>query len=97
MKRGWRAHPPQSDHARFVQGLIGSAAALLKLRMGHARAARTLSKAAGDRFALFQGIWMGLAVEQFRADVDRYLASVGPGASPTCGADTPRIRLEGAT
>jgi hypothetical protein len=91
----WRAHPAQSDPARFIQWLISTAAALLKLPMGNVRAARTLSKAAGARFASFQGIWMGLAVEPFRADVDHYLASVDPGASPTVAADTPRMWLRG--
>ncbi|MFZ5861983.1 MAG: DUF309 domain-containing protein [Nitrospirota bacterium] len=89
----WRAHPPQSDHARFVQGLIGSAAALLKLRMGHTRAARTLAKAAGERLGAFHGIWMGLAVETFRTDVDRYLGLVDTGVRPASGSDTPRLRL----
>lgn len=91
----WRAHPPQSDPARFIQGLISSAAALLKLRMGNVRAARTLAKAAGERLESFQGIWMGLAVETFRTDVDRCLPPVDSGARPPFGVDTPRIRLEG--
>jgi hypothetical protein len=89
----WRAHPPQSDPARFIQGLIGAAAALLKLRMGNTRSARTLSQSARERLTSFRGIWMGLAVEEFRTDVDRYLAPVDTGARPAFGSDTPRIRL----
>jgi hypothetical protein len=89
----WRTHHPQSDPALFVQGLISSAAALLKLRMGNVRAARTLSTAARERLALFRGIWMGLAVEEFLTHVDRYLAPVDTGARPAFGSDTPRIRL----
>jgi hypothetical protein len=94
-ERLWRAHPPQSDPARFIQGLIGAAAALLKFRMGNTRSARTLSMAAGERFASFPGIWMGLAVDRFRTDLDRYLASADQGARPMFGVDVPRIRLEG--
>ncbi len=89
----WRAQPPRSDDAQFVQGLISSAAALLKLRMGHTRAARTLSVAACERLASFRGIWMGLAVDGFRTDVDRYFASADAGANPAIGPDTPRIVL----
>lgn len=93
----WRAHPPQSEPARFVQGLIGTAAALLKIRMGNPRAARTLSQAAGERLASFQGIWMGLEVERFRSELARYFATVDTGSPPVLGADTPRIRLEKTT
>ncbi len=89
----WRSHPPQSDSAWFIQGLISTAAALLKLQMGNVRAARTLSTAACERLASFRGIWMGLAVEAFRTDMDRYLAPANTGAKPDFGPDTPRIRL----
>jgi hypothetical protein len=89
----WRAQPPRSDPAQFIQGLISAAAALLKLRMGQSRSARTLSTAACDRLASFRGVWMGLTVEQFRADVDRYLAPVETGARPDFGSNTPRIWL----
>lgn len=89
----WRAQPPQSEPARFVQGLISTAAALLKLRMGNPPAARTLSLAACERFASFQGIWMGLEVERFRGDLVRYFTTPEAGSPPLL-ADTPRIRLD---
>jgi hypothetical protein len=89
----WRAHHPQSDPARFIQGLITSAAALLKIRMGQSRSGRTLSAAAGERLSSFRGIWMGLAIEDFRTNMDRYLASADTRANPEFGPDTPRISL----
>lgn len=90
----WRAHPPQSEPARYVQGLIAAAAALLKLRMGQARAARTLSTAACERLAVFRTTWMGLAVERFCADLARCSASVGKDSSALPALDLPRIRLQ---
>ncbi|HET8759902.1 MAG TPA: DUF309 domain-containing protein, partial [Nitrospiria bacterium] len=89
----WRTHPPQSDPARFIQGLIGATAALLKHRMGNERSAQTLSTAACERLSSFRGIWMGLAVDAFRTDLDRYVASITAGASRPFGPETPRIRL----
>lgn len=90
----WRAHLPQSEPAQFVQGLISTAAALLKLRMDNPRAARTLSQAACKRLASLQGIWMGLEVERFRGDLARYFSTLETGSPPVLGADTPRIRLD---
>ncbi len=90
----WRAHPPQSAPARYIQGLIAAAASLLKLRMGQVRAARTLSTAACERLAVFRGSWMGLEVGRFRADLARCLASVNPALRPTPWSEAPRIRLE---
>jgi hypothetical protein len=89
----WRTHHPQSDPALFMQGLISSAAALLKLRMGQSRSARTLSTAAGERLASFHGLWMGLAVVTFRTDLDRYVSRMNAGTAPVFGPSTPRIRL----
>lgn len=89
----WRAHPPQSDPARFIQGLISAAAALLKHRMGNARSAQTLLEAACERLSPFQGIWMGLSVETFRTDMDRYLASITAETSRPFSPETPRMRL----
>ncbi|MEW6683171.1 MAG: DUF309 domain-containing protein [Nitrospirota bacterium] len=88
----WRAHPPRSEPARYIQGLIGAAASLLKLRMGQVRAARTLSTAACERLAVFHGIWMGLEVERFRADLTRCFAAVNS-AAPPLGPEAPRLRL----
>lgn len=93
-ERLWRAHQPPSEPARYIQGLIAAAAALLKLRMGQVQAARTLSMAACHRLAAFRGRWMGLKVSRFCADLARCLASAGQKSSPIPAIQTPRIRLE---
>ena len=90
----WRAHPPQSAPARYIQGLIAAAASLLKLRIGQLRSARTLSTAACERLAVFRGIWMGLEVERFRADLTRCLARPDTASPAVLGPETPRICLE---
>ena len=87
----WRAHPPRSDPARYMQGLIAAAAALLKARMGQARSARTLSTAACERLAVFRGIWMGLAVGRFCDDLTRCLQHADQQSPPVL--DAPRICL----
>ena len=89
----WRAHAPQSEPARFIQGLIAAAASLLKLRMRQLRAARTLSTAACERLSVFRGMWMGLEVERFCADLTRCLASVVNESSDPV-LEMPRIRLQ---
>jgi hypothetical protein len=89
----WRAHHPQSDPARFIQGLISSAAALLKLRMGQSRSARTLSTAACERLISFHGLWMGLMVEEFRSEIERHVTLIDAGAAQVSSPTTPRIRL----
>lgn len=89
----WRAYPPQSEPAQYLQGLIGAAASLLKLRMGQMRAAWTLSAAACARLAVFRGIWMGLEVERFCDDLTRWLARAEAMSPPGLDAGAPRIRL----
>jgi len=89
----WRAHPPESAPAQYIQALISAAASLLKLRMGQIQAARTLSTASCERLAGFQGVWMGLKVERFRAELTRCLARVDRASPPIPGPGTPRIRL----
>ena len=90
----WRAHPADSEPARFIQGLVGVAAALLKLHLREATAVRTLRQAASDRLSVFHGmIWMGLEVERFRREFDRYIAPVDAEAAPVLGPKTPLIRL----
>lgn len=86
----WRVHPPQSEPARYIQGLIGAAASLLKLHMGQVRAAQTLSVAACERLAVFHGIWMGLEVGRFRTDLTLCLARVSSASPPVW---RPRLRL----
>jgi hypothetical protein len=93
-ERLWRAHPPQSEPARYIQGLIAAAAALLKLRMGQAQTARTLAMAACERLSVFRRNWMGLEAERFCADLTRCLASVRQDWSPVPALETPRIRLQ---
>ena len=88
----WRAQTPQTEPARYVQGVIAAAASLLKLRMGQIRSARTLSTAACQRLAAFQGVWMGLDVDRFCADLTRCFAGAD-GLRPG-GAAIPRIHLQ---
>ncbi len=90
----WRAHPADSEPARFIQGLIGVAAALLKLHLGETTAAHTLRQAASDRLSAFRGtVWMGLDVDRFLDDLERYLAPLATGTAPPLGPATPSLRL----
>ncbi len=90
----WRAHPADSEPARFIQGLIGVAAALLKLHAREATAARTLRQAASDRLSVFRGtVWMGLDVDRLLDDLERYLAPLARGITPPLSPTTPSFRL----
>jgi hypothetical protein len=90
----WRAQPAHSDAARFIQGLIGVAAALLKLHVREPTAARTLRRAASDRLNAFRGtVWMGLDVDRLLDELERYLAPLATGRVPPLGPETPSLRL----
>lgn len=89
----WKAHDADADPARLIQGLIGSAAALLKVHTGNGRAARKLLASVHDRWAALNGIWMGLDIDALRGDLDRYFATPDDGALPSLGPETPVIRL----
>ena len=90
----WRAQPPDSEPARVIQGLIGAAAALLKLHLREAKAARTLRRAASDRLNAFRGtVWMGLEVDRLFDDLERYFAPLETGIVPPLGQETPSLRL----
>ena len=90
----WRAHRADSEPARFIQGLIGVAAALLKLHVREATAARTLWRTGSDRLNAFRGtVWMGLDVDRLVDDLERYLAPLATGRVPPLGPETPSLRL----
>ena len=90
----WRAQVVDSEPARFIQGLIGVAAALLKLHMREAMAAHTLWQSASDRFSAFRGtVWMGLDIDRFLADLERYLAPLVTGSVPSLSLETPSLRM----
>ena len=90
----WRAHPPDSESARFIQGLIGVAAALLKLHVREVTAAQKLWQGAADRLSVFRGtVWMGLDVGRLLDDLERYLAPLATGIAPPLGPETPSLRL----
>jgi hypothetical protein len=90
----WRTQPADSEAARFIQGLIGVAAALLKLHMREATAAHTLWQAALDRLNAFRGtVWMGLDMDRFLDDLERYLAPLVKGSVPSLSPETPSLRL----
>jgi hypothetical protein len=59
------------------------------------RSARTLSIVAGNRLASFHGIWMGLAVEDFRTGLDRSLTWTESEESSAVRLNVLRIRLTG--
>ncbi|MEO5657542.1 MAG: DUF309 domain-containing protein [Nitrospiria bacterium] len=90
----WKAHAASSDPARFIQGLIGASAALLKLHLGNGGSARRLSQRVTARWSMCHSeIWMGIDVDGFRGDLERYLAPVDEGIIPRLGLQTPRILL----
>jgi hypothetical protein len=90
----WRAQPAASEAARFIQGLIGVAAALLKLHLREATAARTLGRAAFDRLNAFRGtVWMGIDVDRLLDDLERYLAPLVTRIAPPLGPETPSLWL----
>lgn len=91
----WKSHPPQSDPARFIQGLINTAASFLKLHMQEFPSSQKLWRAASEQFAPFRNQrWMGIDVDCFCRDVDGYLRPMQDGKALTLGPDTPAIRLE---
>ena len=90
----WRAQPPDSEPARFIQGLIGAAAALLKLHVREARVARKLWQGAVDRLSVFRWtVWMGLDVDRLLDDLERYLSPPATGIAPPLGPEMPSLRL----
>jgi len=90
----WRAQPADSEPARFIQGLISVAAALLKLHLREATAARTLWQGAADRLNAFRvTVWMGLDVDRLLNDLERYFSPLATGVPPYLGPETPSLRL----
>lgn len=90
----WKSHPPRSDPARFIQGLINTAAALLKLHMQEIPSSRKLWRAASEQLAPFRNqLWMGLAVDRLVREATAYLHPIEEGTIPALGPGTPTIRL----
>ncbi|MBI3606848.1 MAG: DUF309 domain-containing protein [Nitrospirae bacterium] len=90
----WRAQSADSEPARFIQGLIGVAAALLKLHMQEATAACTLWQRASGQLNSFRGtVWMGLDIDRFLDDLDRYLLPLATEGVPSLGPETSSLRL----
>ncbi len=90
----WRARPADSEPARFIQGLVGVAATLLKLHAREAAVARTLWQAASDRLSAFRGmVWMGIDVDRLLDDLERCLAPLVTGTTPPLGPAMPSLRL----
>lgn len=90
----WLAQAVDSEPARFIQGLISVVAALLKLHLREATAARTLWQAASDRLNAFRGtVWMGIEVDRLLGDLEQYLAPLATGTAPPLGPATPSLRL----
>lgn len=90
----WKSHPPQTDPARLIQGLINLAASLLKLHMQEASSSQKLWRAASGQLNPFRDRhWMGVDVVQLRKKVDDYLRPIDQGKIPLLGSGTPTIRL----
>ncbi|HZR47351.1 MAG TPA: DUF309 domain-containing protein [Candidatus Manganitrophaceae bacterium] len=90
----WKSHPPESDPALFVQGLINLSASLLKLHMGAFPSSQKLWNAAESRLLWFQGDpWMGVSVGRLLQEVHVYLDPAEENFPPRIGAATPSIRL----
>jgi hypothetical protein len=66
----------------------------LKFHMREATAAHTLWRAALDRLSAFRGtLWMGLDVDRFLDDLERYLVPLATGSVPSLSPETPSLRL----
>lgn len=90
----WKSHRPETDAARFIQGLINLAAALLKLHMRQAPSSIKLWRAASDRLLPFRNRrWMGIEVGPLLQEIEAYLHPLAEGALPVIGPETPAIRL----
>ena len=90
----WKHHPPRADPARFVQGLINTAASFLKLHMKEISSSQKLWRAASDQLTPFRNHrWMGMDVDRFLNEVHCYLSPMDRGEKPTLGPETPSIRL----
>jgi uncharacterized protein len=90
----WHVSKPDRVQALFLQGLIQTAAAWLKIAMDQPRGLERLSALALeklDEVARAAGSpYMGLDLERFRTELTTFAAS-----RPTTLADYPRIELEG--
>jgi hypothetical protein len=86
----WHQVPADAPLRGWLQGLIQVAAALLKLHMGHARAARTLAGRADARLSAAQVAWgadcRGVDVARLRSELDAALV----------GGPWPRLSSPGA-
>jgi hypothetical protein len=90
----WKSHPPASDPAQFIQGLINLSASFLKLHMGAVPSSQKLWEAAESRLRRFEGDpWMGVAVGRLLEEVQIYLNPGSETAPPRIGQETPSLRL----
>src|SRR5579884_514150 len=90
----WKSHPRHADPARFIQGLINTAAALLKLHLQAGPSSLKLWRAAIRQLTPFRDrCWMGIEVDRFCNAMDIYLQPRGQGSLPALGTDTPIILL----
>lgn len=90
----WTSYPPEADPAQFIQGLINMTALFLKLHLREIASAGRLWKTASVQLGQFTGKkMMGIDVNQFLKEVEKYLLRIKRGACPTLGPDTPSIQL----
>jgi hypothetical protein len=90
----WKSHPPDADPARFVQGLINTAASFLKLHMKEPASSQKLWRAAAGQLDRFrEKEWMGIEMDRFLEAVQDYLRPLEKGIIPLLGEGTPSIDL----
>lgn len=90
----WKSHLPDSDPARFIQGLINLAASFLKVHMQEHPSARKLWRAAETLLRRFQGRpWMGVPLDPLLVEIHNYLNPEKGEKAPQIGDATPAIRL----
>jgi len=76
----WHAAGRTSPHARFVQGIIHVSAANLNIHRGNLAAGRRQARRGVDRLSRHAGqVWMGIDVDAFIGDVERYLSDRASG------------------
>lgn len=76
----WHAAGRTSEQARFVQGIIHLSAANLNLHRGNLAAGRRQARRGIDGLGRHAGqVWMGIEVDTFVGDVERYLAGRASG------------------
>jgi hypothetical protein len=95
----WVARPRRSAEALLLQGLIQTAAALVKIRLGAPDPARALARRGLDKLARVSRqspILMGLDVGRVHSSFMDHFRPLAERILPPSDAPVPRLRLCGA-